>query len=110
MRWKAPWTKPTPVDALARAIAEEEAALSNQMAEIRERMETIKNPPQVQEISTVRRGNKTESLSHMVDQGSLAKKAPQRIHRAQQKRDRNLFLLLLPWVLLLLVLIYHAMK
>ena len=98
------------MDARARALEEEETALARQMEEIRQQMESLKNPPPVPASTPVWRADPEAKSGTSPVPHAPSPKRPTRIHRAQQKRDRNLFILLTVLVLLVLLLLFHALK
>jgi histidinol-phosphate/aromatic aminotransferase/cobyric acid decarboxylase-like protein len=112
MNWKPPWTKNDPVSQRAQALAEAEAALARELAEIHAQMEALKNPvPPIPPGSGVSNHQSTNSLEDedYLSPSSKPKLVTERTLRAQQKQDRNLFILLLFFLVVLLIWLIRAL-
>lgn len=112
MNWKPPWTKNDPVSQRAQALAEEEAALARELIEIQAQMEALQNPaaPSPQSPKGSSHNNST-SLEDEVSftASSKPKLVTERTLRAQQKQDRNLFILLLFFLVVLVIWLIRAL-
>lgn len=108
MSWKPPWSKLGAIDSRARALEEAEAALTREEEELRQQVEKLKEPPTPTVIQPIWRATPDTKETDPQEITPSPQKRNRRIHRAQQKRDRNLFILLSLIVLLVIVLLIRA--
>ncbi len=99
------------MEARARALQEEEAALASEMEDARQKIEALKNPPPATVSPPVWRAQPADPTHEPHPTEVPVPKLTTRTHRAQQKRDRNLFVLLfflVSFVLFLLIHVWHG--